>query len=102
MKLLIYLLSFSIFVLLQGLFINGVNACFKEGMIFHKIGQPLKDYFYAKPLYSCVRCMASWWGAMTFIPAYLYLFGRNWEMIPLLIFDIFILVTVNFWIYKKV
>lgn len=45
--------------------------------------------------------MASFWGAVTYWPAVIYLFGFNLVEIPVFIFDVFILVTTNWIIYKK-
>lgn len=118
MDLLIRLIELFVFIVLQSLFINGVNECFKggcindmtdgkkcQGMIFYNINP---DFFekhkgsnWAKPFWTCVKCMSSVWGAATFWPVVVYLFGFNWVEIPVFIFDATALVTMNWIIYKK-
>lgn len=97
---------FILFVLLQSVAINGVYESFQEGNLFYLIAPGFfkrnKEKNWAKPLYSCVRCMASVWGGVIFWSAALIIFGYDWREIPLYFFDVFILVTVNFFIYKKV
>lgn len=49
---------------------------------------------------ACIRCMASFFGGLTFLPAFLYFGGGRWELFPLMIFDIFALVFVNNVLHK--
>lgn len=106
MNILINLASFSIFILLQGLLINGWHQSQKEGMIFsfipHFLEKTVKAEWINKMVFKCIRCESSIFGALTFIPVFIYFFGFRWIMIPILISDIFILVTVNWLIYKKI
>ena len=105
LKTVCYLISFAIFIILQSLFINGVNESFTDGNIFYSLRKRLDDIlkeWVKKPLYSCVKCQSSFYGIITFMPTVVYLYGFKWVEIPILIFDIFILVTVNFIIYKIV
>lgn len=44
---------------------------------------------------SCIKCMSSFYGAVTLLPTFIYIFGLRWEVIPVLLFDIFCLVYVN-------
>lgn len=105
MSILEYIVSFCLFVVLQSLFINGVKECFSEGNIFNKLGKwldkTIKKEWIKKPLYKCCKCMASLYGAITFFPVVIYLFGFTWEEIPVFLFDIGILVYLNYFLYKR-
>ncbi len=100
------LINFILFIFIQGLFINGVNQSFKEGMIFEKFGKWLdkniKNDWIKHPLWKCVRCQSSFYGIITFVPLVIYIYGFHWIELPILVVDIFSLVTVNYFIYKKV
>lgn len=99
-----YLICFLIFVFLQAMFINGVKSCFEDGMIFSRlkpfIDKIVGDYF-NKMIYKCIKCMSSAYGALTFWFFVTMFFGFHWEEIPIFISDLFILVTFNWYIYKK-
>lgn len=114
----LYIISFSIFVVLQSLIINGIKTCFEggctndiekgkvcNGMIFYKLNSEFfemnKDKWWAAPVFNCIKCMASFWGFITFWPIIIWLFGFHSIEILIFIFDIFILVSLNWWIYKK-
>jgi len=102
--LLYFLLCFSIFIVLQSLFINGYRDLFNDGMILYKLRLLIDknvNEFWRKPIYSCVKCLSSTIGTFTFLSASIYLFGLRWEEIPLLIFDIVILVYANYFFYKR-
>lgn len=104
-NILCYIISFAVFIILQSLFINGVNESFSEGNIFYPLRKQLDKYlseWIKKPLYSCVKCQSSLYGTATLMPSVIYLFGFKIIEIPILIFDIFILVTANFIVYKRV
>jgi hypothetical protein len=92
-----------IFVLFQGLAINGFNQAMDEGMIFNRYKNWLKKRksWFGKPMGLCIKCSASVGGTITFWPAALYAYG--WRPIELFtwVFDIFVLVVINFWIFKK-
>jgi hypothetical protein len=118
-KLFLYLVSFSVFVVLQSLAINGIYDCFRgsaikddvskkisyQGMVLYKIAPTFFEKYkyreWSKPLYSCIRCMASVYGALTYFPTVIYFWGFKWIEIPVFLFDIFILVYLNFYFYKK-
>lgn len=118
MSILEYILSFSIFVILQGLAINGIKEVFdgKEvnelgkgmvtyGNVFYPLRKWLSKYiseYWQKPLWGCIRCMASFYGTITFFVTVLPLFGFNLFEVWVWVCDIFILVTVNWLIYKRV
>lgn len=114
----LYLISFSIFVVLQALAINGVfelcrGGCvndLKEGrkcsgnlfyMIAPEFFEKNKNKSWAAPLFGCVRCMSSFWSLITFFPTVIYFYGFHWEEIFIWAFDAFILVSLNFYVYKK-
>lgn len=99
-----YLLPFFIFTILQSLFINGVKEAFGEGHILYPVNKFLTkrlSEYWRRPLFGCIRCMASFYGAITFFPFAIYLFGWRWEEIPVYFFDVGILIYLNFYFYKK-
>lgn len=112
------ILSFTVFVFLQAFFINGVHECCRggctndyakgricTGQVIYKLNpewfERNKHRDLAKPFFSCVKCMASVWGAITFWPTVIFFYGGSWIEIPVFVFDVFILVTVNWLVYKK-
>lgn len=104
MEVLIYLVCFLIFVILQALFINGWNDCFKSDMIFYPIRVFLLKHIPEKfltPFILCVKCESSIIGGATFWITVIPIFGFNWFEIWISIADIFILVTLNWLVYKK-
>jgi hypothetical protein len=105
MGLLVKAILFCIFLVLQSLFINGVHYCFEKGNVFYNINPAFfeknKKKWWAYPLWSCVRCQSSVWGTATFWVAVIYIFGFHPIEIYIYVMDIFILVTLNWIIYKK-
>jgi hypothetical protein len=112
-------LAFAVFVLLQAIFINGVHAAFSgkctedvklgqvcNGLIFFPLARwmdkNIKYDWIKKPIYKCVRCMSSVWGGLTFWPVAIMYFGFHWQELLVYVFDIFILVILTFYIYKKI
>lgn len=97
------MIEILIFVLFQGLAINGFQLAMDEGMIlnpYKKWLQKQKSWI-GKPMGLCIKCSSSIGGAITFWPAALNAFG--WHPIELFawIFDVFVLVSINFFIYKR-
>ncbi len=98
------LASFFIFSILQSLFIVGVKELFNDGMILYKLRVVIDknvSEFWRKPLYSCVRCMSGLYGAITFWPVVIYQYGFMIEEIPVFVFNIGVLVYLNYFFYKK-
>lgn len=112
------LICLSMFIVMQAFFINGVYELFKgscvnvldrglvcDGNLGYKLGQPFfekhKAKTWAKPFFACIKCMASFWGLLTFWPLVIYIFGFRWEEIPVCVFDLCALISVNWLIYKK-
>lgn len=99
-----YFICFLIFTVLQSWFINGVKELYEKDMILYNFRIFLSNHlsgFWLKPIYSCVRCMSSLYGAITFFPVAVYIFGWKWELIPVFIFDACILVYLNYFFYKR-
>lgn len=92
-----------IFVLLQGLAINGFQQVMDGGMIFNPYKKWLQKQksWIGKPGGLCIKCLSSTGGTITFWPSALYCYGFHWFEIFVWIFDIFVLVYVNFYFYKK-
>lgn len=114
----IYVLSDLIFVIMQSFAINGVYELFRgkkmndinkgiyyAGNLFYMIApnflEKNKEKKWAQPIYGCVRCMASAWSAIFFFPFVIYLFGFYWIEIPIWAFNAFVLVSLNYAIYKR-
>ena len=106
-----YIVTFLIFVLLQSWFINGLHNAFKgkivdgviEGEILFKL--VVYRFYYStawwKPaVFTCVKCMASFWGAITFWSAVLIGYGFHWQELPLFLFDVCIISYLNYFFYK--
>jgi hypothetical protein len=106
-----------IFVLLQALMINGIYYCFQggctndlmkgticSGNIFYKIAPKFfernKNKTWSTPLLGCVKCMASTYGTLSFWFFVLYVYGFAPIEIGAWIMDVFVLVSVNWIIYK--
>lgn len=114
-----YLGGFSVFVVLQALAINGLKEALSGSalkddlsgkityqgnilyMIAPKFFEKYKYRYWAKPIFSCIRCMASFWGALTFWPVVILYFGFNWIELLVFIFNVCVLTTLNYLIYKK-
>lgn len=117
---LVYLICFSIFVVLQSLTINGIHECFNgkkfvdglskkveyTGEVLYMLAPEFFEKYkyraWAKPLYRCVKCMSSVWGAVTFWPLVIFLFGFHFIELLVFVFDVFILVYLNFFFFKRV
>lgn len=115
---LVYLICFSIFVVLQSLAINGIYECFKgsklvdgisgkvdyQGMIFYMIAPEFfernKFKFWAKT-YTCIKCMAGWAGTISFWLVVLPIFGFHWIEVTVNILDVCILISLNWFVYKR-
>lgn len=97
------MLEALIFVLLQGLAINGFQQAMDEGMILHPYKKWLlkRKKWIGKPLGLCIKCSASVGSIVTFWPVALYLYG--WHPFELFTwgFDAFVLISINWMIYKK-
>src|SRR5271170_5759462 len=92
----LYLIGFSIFVVLQALAINGVKeglsgSAIKDDlsgkvsyqgnilyMLAPKFLEKHKYKYWSKNLWTCIKCMASAYGALTYWPVILFVFGFNW------------------------
>lgn len=119
MELFYYIASFWLFVIAQSFVINGVYYCLKgsaaksdvtgnviyDGNIFYllnpKFFERVRYKLWVKPLWGCVKCMSSFWGAVTFWPTIISIFGFEWHQIGIFLFDVFVLVTLNWIVYKK-
>lgn len=117
-EVILYLVGFAIFCVLQAFAINGIFELFRGGCVNDiKNGRKCSgNFFYmfapeffernknkrwSNPFFSCVKCMASIWSLITFMPLVIYLFGFHLIQIPIWAFDAFILVSLNYLIYKK-
>lgn len=112
------LLSFGMFVLFQSFMINGVYYCFQgaciqdmnkgkicKGNIFYRISPTFfekhKGKLWTQNLWGCVRCMASVYGTLSYWPCALFCFGfHGWEIFVWLM-DVFILTSLNYFVYKN-
>lgn len=118
MEIFYYISSFCLFVILQALVINGIHYAFSggcipdiekgkvcKGNILYLIRPAFfernKDKNWSKPIFSCVRCMSSAYSIITYWPIVIYLFGFHYMEILIWLFDICILSSLNWIIYKK-
>jgi len=88
----------------QSLVINGIKNTMEDGMIlggFAKWVNKNFGEFWSKPVVSCIRCMSSLWGAITFWPPVICCFGFELWQIPVFICDVFVLVYFNYYLYKR-
>lgn len=100
-----WLIEFVIFVCLQSIAINGIFESFKKGNVLYEIAPGFfernKNKFWSKPLFSCIMCMSSVYGGITFWGTVLFFIGFDYREIFVFVFDVFILVYVNLFFYKK-
>lgn len=106
--------GFGLFCFLQAAFVNGVFDLFKGYMdngkphgnlgylLFHKFIDKHDKKNWAKPLFTCPKCMSSVYGALTFWPVVIKMFGFDYFEIIIFFYNIIILVYLNFYLYKKV
>lgn len=117
-QIVLYLISYLIFVFLESLAINGVYEAFKgscyedlkkgrvcSGNIFYKINPEFFERHKGKnwtlPLWGCVKCQSSVIGGVMFWGAIIPIFGFHWVEFPMYVFNTFILVPLNWILYKK-
>lgn len=114
----LYLMCFSIFVVLQSLALNGLFECFKgasikkdngehdyyDGMIIYmmapKFFEDNRKKFWAKT-YTCIKCISGWAGTLSFWVIVYPVFGFKWVEVIVNGFDILILISLNQYFYKK-
>lgn len=100
-----YIVCFLLFVICQSLAINGLKETFSKEHIFYPIAKFMDEKISAewikKPVYKCVRCMSSVWGTVTFWGFVIPIFGFYKIEIPIFIFDVFMLVYINYFFYKR-
>ena len=117
--LLLYLVCFLVFAILQSWMINGLYESFKgskvvdgishkvqyQGMIFYMLApaffEKYKHRYWSKNLWSCVKCMSSTYGALTYWPTVIWLFNFRCCEVFIFIADVFILIYLNFFFYNK-
>ncbi len=114
----LYLVGFCLFVVLQSLAINGIHYALQGGcindfnkgkvckgnmlyMIWPTFFERNRSKWWSSAAYSCIKCMSSCWGAITFWPVVVYLFGFHWVQVGVFLFDVPILCSLNFYIYKR-
>ena len=97
------MLEILIFVLFQGLAINGFQQAMDEGMILNSYKKWLlkRKKWIGKPLGLCIRCAASVGSAVTFWPCALYCYGWHPFELYVWVLDALVLISVNFIIYKR-
>jgi hypothetical protein len=118
MTLIEYFICFGIFVILESLAINGIHWAFEGGCtndikkgrsctgnIFYLIAPEFfeknKGKKWTLPLWGCVRCQSSVCGGIIFWGTVLPIFGFSLIEIWIFVLNTFILVSLNWIIYKK-
>ncbi len=115
----LYLFGFCLFVTLQALAINGVKEALTgsaikddlsgkinyQGNVLYMMAprffEKYKYRYWSKNLWTCIKCMSSFWGALTYWPLVIIVFGFNWIEVLIFVWDVFILVYLNNFFYKK-
>lgn len=101
----LFLLIFLLFALIQSLVINGIKMCFDKEEILYPlrklIDRIVKNEWARKPFYSCVKCMSSIYGGLTYWGVVVPVFGFHHCEIPVFLFDVFTLVYLNYFFYKR-
>lgn len=97
------MIDFLIFVILQGLAINGFQQAMDEGMILNGYKNWLKK---RKPWVGkigglCIKCSASIGSIITFWPTVLHFYGWNPFEILVWLFDALALISINWIIFKR-
>lgn len=73
-----------------------------HGIQFFKVYDEYKySKWIRKPIIQCIKCMSSFWGALTFWPIVLFIFGFHLLEIPIFFADVFSLTYLNWILYKK-
>lgn len=105
MNILLYEIAFLIFACIQAMVINGLKESMAAGMILEKyasfVRNNIKSEFWKKPLISCVQCMSSIYGTLTFWATIIPCFGFVWFEMWVWVCDVFLLVYLNLLFYKK-
>jgi|ERR1700733_2714703 len=98
------MLEALIFVVLQSLAINGFQQSMDEGMVLNPYKKWLQKQpkWFGMPMGLCIKCMASVGSIVTFWPAVLFVYGWHPMEVFAWIMDIFVLISLNSYIYKKV
>lgn len=116
----LYGIGFLLMAFIQSLIINGVHECLQgsaikddlKGKVFYqgeilymlapKFFEKAKHQNWFKPFGGCVKCMSSVFGALTYFPLVIWLFGFQWVQIPIFFADALVLVVLNWLIYKRI
>ena len=114
---LICLIGFCLFTIVQSFVINGIFESTRgsvrkdmikgevyEGNILYPVkvwlSKRVSDYW-MNPICNCVKCMSSLWGGITFWGTIIPLFGFHFIEIWVFVLDVFLLVSLNYLVYKK-
>lgn len=115
-----YLIGFGILVVLQALAINGIKEALSgsaikddlsgkityQGNILYmmapKFFEKYKYRYWAKNWWTCIKCMSSTYGAATYWPIVVFVFGFYWIEVLIFVWDVFILTYLNYYFYKKI
>jgi hypothetical protein len=97
------MINFFLFVILQGLAINGFQQAMDDGMILsgYKSWLKKRKSWIGKMGGLCIKCSASIGSSITFWPTALYFYGWNWFEVLVWVFDALVLISVNWLIFKK-
>jgi hypothetical protein len=75
-------------------------------MIFYMIApaffERVKHKNWIKPLWGCIKCESSVIGGITFWSVVLPVFGFHGIEVLIFIFDVFILISLNWFVYKRI
>jgi hypothetical protein len=109
-------MEFILMMFVQAIFINGLHIAFKgyiddEGkkhgnILFMIVSYRTygKNYYWTKPLWDCIKCMASVWGTVSF-GLLCYCFGWdvwNFAGVCAWLVDVIGLIYLSYFLYKLV
>lgn len=98
------MLAFLVFCILESLVINGIRSTTEKGMIFEKPAlwvQKKLGPFWSHPVVGCIKCSGLSYGGLMFWPAVLQAFGFHWWQVPLYFVNALILSVISWYFYKR-
>lgn len=98
-----YELQFLLFTLCQSVVILGISNAAEKGYILERPAKYIQEKlgWFSKPIIGCVRCMSSFWGSATYWPVVVWRYGFEWWEVGIWVANIFALVYVNWFLYKR-
>lgn len=77
------MISFLLFCLIASLIITCIHVLFWDGMLLGNIRANMDEYlpyFWRKPVYDCIICMASFWGITIYSLAWAFGYRTEYQL----------------------